>query len=74
MIFASELDNTLLYEKGFLDCTSPCEVVQYYLNQPKSFAPLNTFVTLGNLRQQVNFISVTSRSKEQMDRIFLSHM
>lgn len=68
MIFASDLDRTLVYSKKFCgDIPSVCVEVVKGKNQ--SFMTERALKLLKDISNNMEFIPVTTRSKEELDRI-----
>lgn len=70
MIFASDLDQTLLYGKRFLtDGTQSVQVVEALEGEPISYMSDRTIQLLHEVHQQFLFMPVTTRTIEQYQRI-----
>lgn len=70
-IFASDLDRTLIYSYRFIRESEPLalEVVEYYDGKPISYMTKKALEKFQQLRQKLLFVPVTTRSKEQYNRI-----
>ncbi|MCF4015898.1 HAD-IIB family hydrolase [Clostridium sporogenes] len=72
MIFASDLDRTLIYTKKLIDAAHIKHVVlvERYLGKELSFMTKNTIEKLKLINNKILFIPVTTRTTEQYNRIF----
>lgn len=72
MIFACDLDRTLIYSSSFLSKEPVVtRVVEYIDNVPLSYMSEHSIHLLDKLNRSIEFIPVTARSKEQYERIDL---
>lgn len=71
MIFASDLDRTLIYSEKFTKDTKNIEVVEYKDEVPLSYMTSKAKKMLDRLRKKINFVPVTTRTMEQYKRISL---
>ncbi|OCA88751.1 HAD family hydrolase [Pseudobacillus wudalianchiensis] len=72
MIFASDLDRTLIYSSKFFDVTKPempVRSVERYKGKEISFMTEKAISLLRELSEQMMFIPVTTRTVEQYKRI-----
>lgn len=73
MVFASDLDRTLIYSSKFTQENVPSEVVEYKDGEPLSYMTSKAIDILESIRKRVDFIPVTTRTLEQYQRIHLFH-
>lgn len=73
MLFASDLDRTLIYSSKFIEENDQAEVVEYKDGEPLSYMTTQAVKALSELRSKVEFIPVTTRTREQYQRIHLFH-
>lgn len=73
MIFASDLDRTLIYSSKFIDENIDVEVVEYKATEPLSYMTKEAKKLLSDLRNKIDFVPVTTRTIEQYKRICLFH-
>lgn len=72
MIFASDLDRTLIYTKKLIkDSDRDIILAERYLDKELSFMKKDVLEKLMNIRSKILFIPVTTRTIEQYNRIFL---
>lgn len=76
MIFASDLDRTLIYSRrsfllGKHDCLPPIRLIETIGEKEISFMTERAISMLGQLTQQLSFVPVTTRTTEQYQRITL---
>lgn len=67
ILFASDLDNTLLFSYKYKKETDQC--VEYLDGQEQGFFTQKSIALLGKINQSISFVPVTSRSIEQYQRI-----
>lgn len=67
ILFASDLDNTLLFSYKYKRETDQC--VEYLNGQEQGFFTQKSIELLGKVNQKCTFVPVTSRSMEQFRRI-----
>lgn len=75
MIFATDLDKTLIYSYRHLtDETPDVEIVEFKDNKPLSYMTNKSFNTLWKLKQRTDMmiIPVTARSTDQFNRILVT--
>ncbi|AVP53992.1 Predicted hydrolase (HAD superfamily) [Clostridium tetani] len=72
MIFASDLDRTLIYTKKLIDdaYVKSIVLVEKYLGKELSFMTKNTIEKLKLINNKILFVPVTTRTTEQYNRIF----
>lgn len=75
MMFASDLDRTLIYSKRAMEDYPTDEIidlvpVEQKLNQEVSFMSKNSLNHLQNLSTKLLFVPVTTRSLDQYERVF----
>ncbi|MCY6370079.1 HAD family hydrolase [Clostridium ganghwense] len=72
MIFASDLDRTLIYTKKLIkEEDNDIVLVERYLGKELSFMKKNVIEKLKKVREKALFIPVTTRTIEQYNRIFI---
>lgn len=72
MIFATDLDRTLIYSKGFLEGVEvPCLNVEIYKEEPISYITEEAIRLLKEVNRALHLIPVTTRNLEQYKRITL---
>lgn len=71
MVFASDLDRTLIYSSKFVDEEDAVTVVEYKKGKPLSFMSKKAKDMLESIRRKVVFIPVTTRTLKQFERIEL---
>ncbi|WMJ79896.1 HAD family hydrolase [Clostridium sp. MB40-C1] len=72
MIFASDLDRTLIYSKKLIDHNGEDIVlVERYNGEDLSFMKKAVIDKLGNMKEKIMFIPVTTRTIDQYNRIFM---
>lgn len=70
MIFATDLDRTLIYSNKFLDeATMPYKSIEIYKEKPISYISLEALKLLKVVHQKTKIIPVTTRNYEQYHRI-----
>ena len=69
ILFATDLDNTLIYSHKRVYSDDIC--VERYKNEEFSFMPKTTYHRLYTLSDQIDIMPVTTRSKEQYQRLRL---
>lgn len=71
MIFATDLDNTLIHSHRRVSNTSDCIVVEHKDKKPISYMSKKTYELFENLKtnNKLTIVPVTARSTEQFDRI-----
>ncbi|KDR96208.1 Hydroxymethylpyrimidine pyrophosphatase [Peptoclostridium litorale DSM 5388] len=71
MIFASDLDRTLIYSKKFIKEGNRQDVMEAEVKDGKviSYISSKTFQMLGKISRKVQFVPVTTRTMEQYKRI-----
>ena len=70
MIFATDLDRTLIYSDKFLDETNmPYKQIEIYKGKPISYISLRAIGHLKKLHEMAHIIPVTTRNYEQYHRI-----
>lgn len=67
ILFASDLDNTLLYSYKYKQANDIC--VEKIGEKEQGFMPPYTYHSLSTISSQVNFVPITSRSLTQYQRI-----
>jgi hydroxymethylpyrimidine pyrophosphatase-like HAD family hydrolase len=72
-VFCSDLDRTMIYSNKFLESNGIKEerIVEYYLGEPLSFMSERSIELLKKINSTENFIPVTTRTKEQYERIHI---
>lgn len=72
MIFASDLDRTLIYSKKLIkDFDENIVLVERYNGKDLSFMKKAVIETLKKMKKNIMFIPVTTRTLEQYNRIFM---
>ncbi|PPB48095.1 HAD family hydrolase [Arthrobacter pityocampae] len=77
MLFASDLDRTLIYSANSMllagpdDAAPPMVVAEVYRGAPLSFMTRSAEAMLEDLAQRGQFVPVTTRTREQFERIRL---
>lgn len=72
MIFASDLDRTLIYTKKLIgDSDKDIVLAERYLGKDLSFMKRGALEKLLSIKKKILFIPVTTRTIEQYNRIFL---
>lgn len=72
MIFASDLDRTLIYSSKFISgIEDMLEIVEYKGEKPISYFLTELKRSLENVNKNAMFIPVTTRTKKQYDRIHM---
>ena len=69
ILFASDLDQTLLYSPRHLPAGLEAHCVEYLQDKPQGFFTRRTIALLGKVAEQTAFVPVTTRSLEQYRRI-----
>ncbi len=71
ILFACDLDNTLLYSHKRVDDISPAnwKCVEFYQNHEQSFISRTSLKLIQQIRKHVYFVPTTTRSIEQFHRI-----
>lgn len=70
MLFASDLDRTLIYSKRAVEPTrKDIECVETYYNKPLSFMLPSVMSRLKNLPKNITFVPTTTRSARQFARL-----
>lgn len=70
MIFATDLDRTLIYSNKFLnEAGSPYKSIEIYKEKPISYISLKSLELLTKIKQKAHIIPVTTRNYEQYHRI-----
>ncbi len=73
MIFASDLDRTLIYSSKFISDEIETVVVEYKDSEPLSYMTKDAQQKLIEIRGKWTFVPVTTRTMEQYKRINLFH-
>ncbi|EDS78305.1 conserved hypothetical protein [Clostridium botulinum C str. Eklund] len=72
MIFASDLDRTLIYSKKLIDnMEKDIVLVETYLGKPLSFMKKQVIEDIKHIQEKSLFIPVTTRTIEQYNRVFV---
>lgn len=69
MIFATDLDRTIIYSKSFINDKNKNSVVEFEDGKIKSYMTKESKKMLDNLKQRITVIPCTTRSKEQFKRL-----
>lgn len=70
MIFASDLDRTLIYSKRFIDNSIDYLLVETKEDEEISYMTRNAYRNLKKITNSIDFIPITARNKGEFDRIF----
>lgn len=73
MLFVSDLDRTIIFSSRFMECVEDrsYQVVEVVNGQHRSFITETALHLLNKVRSSVMFVPVTTRTKEQYERIQL---
>lgn len=69
MIFASDLDRTLIYSKRFLQEGLTYEVIEKKGEEPISHMTVEAMKLLSEINSEVLFVPVTTRTKDEYNRV-----